>query len=247
MVKREVADGIHRIEHAAVNVYLIEDQDGVTLVDTGLPATFRHIVAALRDIGRTPADMRAVLLTHAHFDHVGSAARVRDRWGVPVLVHDGDRALAAHPYRYTRERNPLRYPLRYPRSVTVLGRMALAGALVVRGLADILSLEAGSRLPVPGRPRVVFTPGHTLGHCALHLPERDVVLSGDALVTLDPYTGGKGPQIVAGAATADSPMALASLAALTDTGARSVLPGHGEPWTGGVAAAVEFAVRAGPH
>ncbi|WP_039828900.1 hypothetical protein [Nocardia testacea] len=71
-----------------------------------------------------------------------------------------------------------------------------------------------------------------------------MVLSGDALVMLDPYTGGRGPQIVAGAATADSPMALAVLA---DTGARSVLPGHGEPWTEGVATAVELAVRAGPH
>ncbi|WP_063057617.1 MBL fold metallo-hydrolase [Nocardia sienata] len=247
MVKREVADGIRRITHADVNVYLIEDEDGVTLVDTGLPATFRHITAALRDMGRTPAEVRAVLLTHAHFDHVGSAKRAHETWGVPVFAHDGDRELAAHPYRYKRERNPLRYPLKYPRSVAVLGKMALAGALVVRGLDDILSLQAGSRLPVPGRPRVVFTPGHTLGHCALHLPERDVVLSGDALVTLDPYTGGKGPQIVAGAATADSPMALASLAALADTGAHSVLPGHGEPWTGGAATAVELAVRAGPH
>lgn len=73
------------------------------------------------------------------------------------------------------------------------------------------------------------------------------MLSGDALVTLDPYTGGKGPQIVAGAATADSPMALASLAAPADTGARSTLPGHGEPWTDGVATAVELAVRTGPH
>ncbi|MEU4837576.1 MBL fold metallo-hydrolase [Nocardia testacea] len=211
MVERDIADGIHRIAHADVNVYLIEDEDGVTLVDTGLPATFRRITTALREIGRTPAEVRAVLLTHAHFDHVGSARRAHSTWGVPVFVHDGDRALAAHPYRYKRERNPLRYPFRHPRSITVLGKMALAG------------------------------------DCALHLPEREVVLSGDALVTLDPYTGGKGPQIVAGAATADSPMALAALAAPADTGARSVLPGHGEPWTEGVATAVELAVRAGPH
>ncbi|MEV3962239.1 hypothetical protein AB0M34_15290 [Nocardia sp. NPDC050193] len=57
---------------------------------------------------------------------------------------------------------------------------------------------------------------------------------------LDPYTGGKGPQIVSGAATADSAMVLASPA---ETGARSVRPGHGQPWTEGAAAAVELAVR----
>lgn len=246
MLERNVSDGIHRLAHADVNVYLVEDDAGVTLVDTGLPATFRRITAALRELGRTPAEVRAVLLTHAHFDHVGSARRARETWDVPVFAHDGDRFLAAHPYRYQRERNPLWYPVKYPRSLPVLGRMALAGAFFVRGLDDLVSMAAGTRLPVPGGPRVVFTPGHTLGHCALHLPERDVVISGDALVTLDPYTGGRGPQIVSGAATADSPRALASLAALADTGARSVLPGHGEPWHEGVAAAVEIALRAGP-
>ena len=52
---------------------------------------------------------------------------------------------------------------------------------------------AGGTLPVPGSPTVVLSPGHTLGHCALHLPDRDVLLAGDALVTLDPYTGPHGP------------------------------------------------------
>lgn len=246
MLVRNVADGIHRLAHADVNVYLIEDEDGVTLVDTALPATFRRISAALHDLGRTPAEVRAVLLTRAHFDHVGSARRVHQTWQTPVYTHEGDRPLAAHPYRYKRERNPLTYPIRYPRALPVLGKMALAGALFVRGLNDTTSMTAGTQLPVPGRPRVVFTPGHTPGHCALHLPERDVVISGDALVTLDPYTGGRGPQILSGAATADSPMALQSLAELANTGARSVLPGHGEPWYEGIGSAAEIALRAGP-
>ena len=102
-------------------------------------------------------------------------------------------------------------------------------------------------LDVPGSPRVVFTPGHTYGHCALHLPGRDAVISGDALVTLDPYTGQPGPQIVAGAATADSAQAIASLDRLAATGASVVLPGHGEPWTAGVASAVELARERGAH
>jgi glyoxylase-like metal-dependent hydrolase (beta-lactamase superfamily II) len=96
---------------------------------------------------------------------------------------------------------------------------------------------------------VVFTPGHTYGQCALHLPDRDVLLTGDALVTLDPYTGRRGPQIIAGAATADSAQALVSLDRLVayDSGATTLLPGHGDPWTGGVAAAVEQARRTGAH
>jgi glyoxylase-like metal-dependent hydrolase (beta-lactamase superfamily II) len=91
----------------------------------------------------------------------------------------------------------------------------------------------------------VFSPGHTYGHCALHLPDRDVLLVGDALVTLDPYTGRTGPRIVAGAATADSDLALRSLDALAGTGARLVLPGHGEPWRDGAPRAAELARAAG--
>ncbi len=246
MLERNVVDGVHRLAHAAVNVYLIEDDAGVTVVDTGLPATFRRLQSALADLGRSARDVKAVVLTHAHFDHVGSAREAFRQWQVPIWVHPQDQFLAAHPYRYKHERNRLLYPFRYPKSVPVLTKMAAAGAFVVRGISDTSPLEAGAEVGVPGRPRVVFTPGHTLGHCALHLPDRGAVISGDALVTLDPYTGGVGPQIVSGAATADSAEALASLSALVDTGAKTVLPGHGEPWYDGVDTAAEAALRAGP-
>ncbi len=244
--ERNVADGVHRLAHAAVNVYLIEDDSGVTVVDTGLPATFRHIESALGQLGRSAEDVAAVVLTHAHFDHVGSARRARQRWQVPVWVHAADQYLAAHPYRYAHERSRLMYPLRYPRSIRYQAKMAASGALLVRGITDTTCYGAGSVLDVPGRPRVVFSPGHTLGHCGLHLADRSTLISGDALVTLDPYTGVAGPQIVSGAATADSSEALASLTALADTGAKTVLPGHGEPWLDGVASAVQAALRAGP-
>ncbi|CAN5603237.1 hypothetical protein BH24ACT24_BH24ACT24_12410 [soil metagenome] len=101
-------------------------------------------------------------------------------------------------------------------------------------------------LPVPGSPQTVFTPGHTLGHCALHFPDRDGVIAGDAVVALDPYTAERGPKIVAGAATADSARNLASLDALAETGAGRVLTGHGDAWTGGAAEAVARARQAGP-
>ena len=84
-----------------------------------------------------------------------------------------------------------------------------------------------------------------MGHVALHLPERDAVISGDALVTHDPYTDTRGPRIVARAATADSERALASLELLARTGAGTLLPGHGEPWTGGAKGAVQEARRVG--
>ena len=103
----------------------------------------------------------------------------------------------------------------------------------------------GEPVDVPGRPTVVWTPGHTDGHCGLHFAGPDVLFSGDAIVTLDPYTGRTGPRIVANAATADSDAALASIDAFQQFPACTMLPGHGEPWRQGVGAAVRFARRAG--
>jgi glyoxylase-like metal-dependent hydrolase (beta-lactamase superfamily II) len=247
-VLTEVADRVHRIEHAYVNVYLVEDDDGrLLVVDTGLPATWDLLGRALRELGHRPDDIAAVVLTHAHFDHTGFAAKAQARLGVPIWLHEEDFTIAAHPYRYAHENVRAMYPVRYPASIRILGAMTAAGALRVPGVRGLRHVEPGSVLPVPGAPRVVFSPGHTFGHCALHLPDRDVLLAGDALVTLDPYTGRRGPQIIAGAATADSAQALASLDRLAATGATTVLPGHGDPWTDGVEAAVARAREVGAH
>jgi glyoxylase-like metal-dependent hydrolase (beta-lactamase superfamily II) len=238
---RNVVPGVHRLQHAYVNCYLLEDDDGLTLVDTAFPATWPLLLRAIAAVKHSPADVRAVVLTHAHFDHLGLARRAQREWGVPVLGHEEEDYIAAHPYRYAHERSRLLYPFRHPASIPVLTAMAAAGALRVPGVRGLLPLRPGDVLDVPGRPRVLFSPGHTTGHCALHLPDRGTLISGDALVTLDPYTGGTGPQIVSGAATADSDQALDSLDALADTDARVVLPGHGQPFYGGVREAVRLA------
>ncbi|QCB93479.1 MBL fold metallo-hydrolase [Cellulomonas shaoxiangyii] len=248
MLTTDVAPGVHRLAHAYVNCYLVEGDDGrLTIVDTGLPDTWPLLGHAVRALGRRPDDVAAVVLTHAHFDHTGSAAAAQRRLGVPIWVHPEDATLAAHPYRYLHERPRAAYPVRHPLGLVPLTAMLAAGAWRVRGVTGTTPIRPDEALPVPGGPRVVLSPGHTLGHVALHLPDRDALISGDALVTLDPYTYGRGPQIVAGAATADSAQALASLDALAATGAGVVLPGHGDPWTEGIASAVEHARRVGPH
>ncbi|RKQ36947.1 MBL fold metallo-hydrolase [Kocuria tytonis] len=241
MFLRNVAPGIHMIQNHNVNCYLLEDAEGLTLVDAGLPRVWNELGWAIRELGRTPEDLKALVLTHAHFDHVGIAAKLVSRLGVPVYAHRDERHLAAHPYSYAHESPTALYPLRHPRAVPVLASMLAGGAAAVRGVSVSRDLTVGDTVPVPGRPRVVFTAGHTYGHCALHVPEADAVLSGDALVTLDPYTGLTGPRIVAGAATADAEMAVASLDALAATGAGVVLPGHGDPWRRGAALAASEA------
>ncbi|MEH3154525.1 MAG: MBL fold metallo-hydrolase [Gordonia paraffinivorans] len=239
--QRDVAPGIHRLEHAHTNLYLVDTDSGLLLVDTGLPRSYRPLLDAIADLGRIPRDITAVVLTHGHFDHVGTARRLARRWDLPILAPELDRRLVAHPYRYLHENSRVGAPLRHPRSWPLLGAMVGAGALVVRGVPtrQVVILDTGATLP--GGAQVIPTPGHTAGHVALHWPDRGAVIAGDALVTLDPYTGETGPRIVAGAATADIERNLASLDALAATDATTVLPGHGEPWHDGVAAAVDRA------
>ena len=242
-IQRDLAPGVHGIEHAHTNCYVIVDDDGVTLVDACFPSTGRAVIECLAAIGRSPADIKALLLTHGHFDHVGFAHGLRDALQVPVWVHAGDRRLAAHPYRYRPEQNRFAFPLRHPRSLPILASMTAAGALAVRGVEADRELVDGDVLPVPGSPQVIHTPGHTDGQCVFYLPDREALLSGDALVTLDPYTGRRGPRLVAPAATADSALAAASLDRIVNLEAFVMLPGHGDPWSDGVAVAVRQARR----
>lgn len=244
MLHRDAAPGIHRLTLARTNMYLLEIGERVLLVDAGLPGFWRPLHAALAEIGRRPEDVAGVLLTHGHFDHVGLANRIATRWTVPIWAHAADVRLARHPYGYRHERTRVEYPLRHPRAIPGLVAMTAAGALGVRGVE---ARPIDDEVPLPADTRIVEVPGHTDGSIAVHLPERDVVLTGDALVTLDPYTGARGPQIVAGAATASSAIALGSLAALAATDATTVLTGHGPGWRDGIRRAVEGARRRGAH
>jgi glyoxylase-like metal-dependent hydrolase (beta-lactamase superfamily II) len=242
MLFRDVADGIHRLEVAHTNIYLVETGTKILVVDSGLPAAWPQLVEAIATLGYTPDDVEGIALTHAHFDHVGTAARARREWGVPVLVHPKDAHLAAHPYSYRPQTNRFAFVATHPSGLRPLSDMILAGALMVEGVSDTVPLD--ERDAVQASPWIIETPGHTDGHVALSFADRDAVLVGDALVTLDPYTGGIGPRLVAPAATADMSVALSSLDRLVDTEARYVLPGHGPAWRDGIWSAVRSARRA---
>ena len=113
-------------------------------------------------------------------------------------------------------------------------------------VARLDELENGEVLDVPGAPRVLHVPGHSAGSCALFLEERSLLFTGDALVALDVARGPRGrqgPQVVRGPHTADADLAVESLAVLAGTNARTLLPGHGEPWSDGIGSAVEIARR----
>jgi glyoxylase-like metal-dependent hydrolase (beta-lactamase superfamily II) len=239
----EVAPGVHRLGNEMVNFYLVEADGGLTLVDAGLPGFYDELVELLRSRGRTVADIDALLLTHAHGDHVGIAERVR-REGVPVRVHERDAEQARTAKNHPREGSMLPY-FRHRQTWRLLAMGARNGAVKPVKIAEVSTFGEGE-LDVPGRPSAIDTPGHSPGHVVFHFAALGILIAGDALCTWNPLTGRPGPQLMPGAFSFSNDQAMASLERIEDIEAGALLVGHGDPWTGGVGAAVARAREAGP-
>jgi glyoxylase-like metal-dependent hydrolase (beta-lactamase superfamily II) len=238
----EVAPGVHRLGNEMVNYYIVEADGGLTLVDAGLPGFYDGLVEFLRSRGRTVADIDALLLTHAHGDHVGIAERVR-REGVPVRIHEADAEQARTAKNHPREGSMLPY-FRHRQTWRLLAMGARAGALRPVKIAEVSPLGEGE-LDVPGRPRAIHTPGHSPGHVVFHFPRQGALIAGDALCTWNPLTGRMGPQMMPGAFSWSNAKALDALSRFEDLDG-ALLVGHGNPWTAGIGAAVARAREAGP-
>src|SRR5207245_3559412 len=89
-----IAPGIHRVGAGLVSCYLLEESGEITIIDAGAPGYWNDLPSELAAMGRTFADIRALVLTHAHIDHVGFAERLRRERGVPVSVHELDAKMA---------------------------------------------------------------------------------------------------------------------------------------------------------
>jgi glyoxylase-like metal-dependent hydrolase (beta-lactamase superfamily II) len=236
----EVGPGIHRIGNKSIiNSYLVEEAGQVTIVDAGVSGLYRDLPRELASMGRTIADVGALVLTHGHSDHIGFAERLRTDRRVPVSIHEADAALARGEVP-----NPSKGygPIKIAPLTGFLWYSLLRGGLRTRHLGEVSTFGDGATLDVPGSPRVILTPGHTPGSAALHLASRNVLLVGDAFATYAVTTGARGPRIAP--FTADAALALESLARIEDVPADVVLPGHGEPWTGGVREAVRLVRQA---
>ena len=238
----EVTKGVWLVTGTDTNWVLVAEGDEVTLVDAGYPRDLPKVLASLAQIGRVVGDVAAIVLTHAHPDHIGSAERLRRDHGVRVRTFETEAAHArGEVVEQVSELDILRAAWQ-PRVLLWSLRALLAGGTRVERLSEVATFPAGAALDVPGRLVPVPTPGHTSGHCAFHLPERGVLLAGDALMTAHPTARSAGPQVMPRMFNHDEATTLTSLETLRELDADVVLPGHGPAYRGSPESAVARAL-----
>jgi glyoxylase-like metal-dependent hydrolase (beta-lactamase superfamily II) len=171
-----LARGVYRIPTLGdfINSFAFLDDDGqVTLVDCGIARAPRRIVEALAGIGRTPADVTRIVLTHAHSDHAGGAHEMVLRTGAPgVDIHEDDApfALAGRSA---------------PSAPSTMGRLMSRGpATRFTPFPVVTELVDGQLIDVGGGLRVIHTPGHTPGHVSLLHESSGVLITGDAIFNM---------------------------------------------------------------
>jgi glyoxylase-like metal-dependent hydrolase (beta-lactamase superfamily II) len=239
----ELSPGVWHARAKHVGWVLVVEGEEVTLVDTGYPGDRDRVIASLAKVGRSPADVAAIVLTHAHPDHLGSAEYFRSVQYKPVLVHEREVSNATgQRIEQVSIATLLSMVWRPDVAVWVRDLVALKAARAERlGAVDTFTTGV---LDIPGRPVPVPTPGHTSGHSCFHLPERGALLVGDALTTDHALVHVPGPQLLPAFFNHDNEQALASLQTLSDLDADVVLPGHGPAFSGSPADAVAAAVAA---
>lgn len=229
---QQVAYGIYRLEPGGANVYLVETDDGLALVDCGVAGKVDVLTAAIAGLGLDDGRIGDILVTHHHFDHVGGLAAMARRTGAAVWAPTIDA-----PF--------IRGDRRPPPPGSTVGRVLAPVLDRVTPDAEPAAvgheIDDGAALPLGEGSRAVHTPGHTPGHTSFLL-DRDggVLIAGDAVANLNGLMSGGGGFM---SLIADDPAAAQrSFADLAQLQFEIAVFGHGRPLLGGAAERFRLAV-----
>ncbi len=224
-----IEEGIWQISLAWSNSWLLwegGESSEATLIDTGLRRDRGALLAGLEQIGVHQAQVRNVLLTHAHCDHAGNAAFFAGR-SAKVKLQEAEIPFLSVPRRTYR-----------PAGIGILTRphTALAFAIgearfpVPRIAEGLVALAPNETISAPGGPlRVIHSPGHTPGHVAFYREHDGVLFSGDAAMNIIPIRRVVGLSLPIRFLSSDWEQSKASARRLADLAPRLLLSGHGPP------------------
>lgn len=228
MLVQAVVPGVHRINLGVVNVYVLQAEDGVTLIDAGMAATRPLLLRGLAAIGVQPRDIRRILVTHAHPDHTGALAYMKHASGARIYMHPDDAALV----RQGRSLRPGLRPPPHPVFGVVVPLVLWAIPRHVDAVDTDQLVRDDERIEVASGMRVVGFPGHSAGQVG-YLWERH----GGVLFAGDPAANQLGRLDVA-IVYEDYEQGKRDLATLASLSYETVCFGHGPPIIGGASTAV---------
>jgi glyoxylase-like metal-dependent hydrolase (beta-lactamase superfamily II) len=238
----EIADRTYRLGSSHHNFYVLTEGGKATVVDAGCFKEWPTLVAGLGEIGLGADDVEAIIVTHAHADHIGFGREAQEN-GLRVQVHEDEETRALGTYEGTTAIKPTQMPLWRPAVWSFLVALLKVGILKHPALDSVETFTDGETLDLPGRPRVIHTPGHTEGHASFLVGS--ILFSGDALVMQDLFGRDRStPFVMQDAFHNDPARVRESLGLLEAVDAELVLPGHGEPFAGSPAEMVRLARRA---
>ncbi len=168
---QEVIPGLIQVRTKGSKAYLILEDD-ITLIDTGAQGSGDRILEAVQELGRSPGDIKNIIITHGHMDHVGSLPELQKYISAKTGVHLAE---AAHVESHAPLPNPFIHPLLARICEPYLLRNDPGSARV-----DVL-LGDGDEFPALGGMRIIHAPGHTAGSISLYFRNRGVILVGDAM------------------------------------------------------------------
>ncbi|MEU0544374.1 MBL fold metallo-hydrolase [Nocardia sp. NPDC005978] len=226
----QVSDSVYVVAGTNVNWALVTDGSGVTVVDAGYPSDSADVLDSVRQIGHSLDDVAAVLITHAHLDHIGGVPALIASTGAPVYT--GAEEVRHAKREYLQQITPLSM---VKQLATGRGRGWVAHTLVaIRGhigmkIPEAVAADAATLAALPGGIVAVPTPGHTSGHTAYLMPAEGVLFTGDALVTGHPLVCATGPQLLPKVFNHDESETLDTAIGLATQPAKVLVPGHGSP------------------
>ncbi len=231
---------VHLARGEAVNWTLVADDTGVMLIDAGYPGDRQDVLASLRQLGYEAGDVRAILLTHAHIDHLGSAIWFANEYRTPVYCHADEVGHAKREYLEQASVFDVALRIWRPRWAAWGLHVVRSGGLIRDGIPSAQPLTSATAAGLPGHPMAIPTPGHTGGHCSFLAD--GVLVSGDALITGHPLLSRDGPQLLPAAFSYRQDDCVRSLAALALLETDLLAPGHGDLWRGPIREATERAL-----